>query len=436
MRCFGVALWLAAGLFLASCGEDPATQQLSGLDTSDDAIEVGVDVDEPDAEALPDGELETHSPDTTTADAQVDGPTSLPGDAVGSDSGPSHEVLRLDELAEAFRVEHSLPGVGIIAFDMNKVLGLGVAGLRWAAGNSPIEDQDKFHLGSCTKAMTATLAAKLDETGELSLDANLQELFPDVKVHVELQAVTVRQLLRHEGGVYSSLGAQAPDLWSSLWAAGDTDLLDTRREFAESVLTTAPPHSPGAYSYSNTGYILVGAAIEQALGMTWESVIEEQLFQPFGMEGCGFGAPGDVTLVDQPWGHRQKNGQSQGVPPGPQADNPPALGPAGTVHCPLGSWAKFMMGHLGGGPPGFLSEASWSGLHSTEGAAGNYALGWLVIQGGALQHFGSNTMNLAGAWLYPGDGVGYAIVTNTGPASAFMGPMGDLVPLIAEALEP
>ena len=212
--------------------------------------------------------------------------------------------------------------------------------------------------------------------------------------------------------------------------------MDTRRAFAESVLTTPPPHSPGTYNYSNAGYILVGAAIEQALGVTWESVIEEQLFQPFGMDGCGFGAPGDVTLVDQPWGHRQKNGQSQGVAPGPQADNPPALGPAGTVHCPLESWAKFLMGHLGGGPPEFLSESSWSGLHSTEGAAGNYALGWLVIQGGALQHFGSNTMNLAGAWLVPGQGVGYAIVTNTGPASAFMGPMSDLVPVIAEALEP
>ena len=59
-----------------------------------------------------------------------------------------------------------------------------------------------------------------------------------------------------------------------------------------------------------------------------------------------------------------------------------------------------------------------------------------MTQVDALQRFGSNTMNLAGAWLYPGDGVGYAIVTNTGPASALMGPMGDLVPLIAEALEP
>ena len=85
-----------------------------------------------------------------------------------------------------------------------------------------------------------------------------------------------------------------------------------------------------------------------------------------------------------------------------------------------------MMGHLGGGPEGYLPPEAWSELH-TLGPSSQYALGWLVTSDGGLQHFGSNTKNVAGAWLVPTEGMGYAIVTNTGP-------MSDLVPFLMEAV--
>lgn len=373
--------------------------------------------------------------DATLEEVSPDAPSDAPSDATSAPDGAKVELQRLDAMAEEFRALHGLPGVGVIAFNDADVLAMGVAGVRKFGGTAAITDADKFHLGSCTKAMTATLVAKLVEQGGMDFDATLSDLFPGVKVHVDLQSVTIRQLLRHEGGVYSDIINQAPDLWSSLWEAGADDIMTTRSVFAEAVLTAEPPHAPGGYHYSNTGYILVGAIIEDHMGAPWEDVITTHLFEPFQMEGCGFGAAGDPDAEDQPWGHRQKNGQSQSIPPGPQGDNPPALGPAGTVHCPLASWANFMMGHLGGGPAGYLTAGTWAELH-TSGPSSQYALGWLVTGAGGLQHFGSNTMNVAGAWLFPQEGMGYAIVTNTGPSSLVTGPMGDWVPDIAEAVAP
>ena len=91
------------------------------------------------------------------------------------------------------------------------------------------------------------------------------------------------------------------------------------------------------------------------------------------------------------------------------------------------------MGHLGGGPESYLPPEAWSELH-TIGPASQYALGWLVTSDGGLQHFGSNTKNVAGAWLVPTEGMGYAIVTNTGPSGPITGPMSDLVPDLIEAV--
>ena len=378
--------WVVA-FSLGGCGATDHESSAVELDTSSTATSDGAgsgDVTvapEDTAPASVDGE----TPDDSSGDSglEVTDPEVAP-DTQPDSAVTSAEILRLDNMAEEFRAQEGLPGVGIVAFSHEAVVALGVAGLRKHGGTELITDSDKFHLGSCTKAMTATLVAKLVDQGLMDFDASLAELFPDVKVHVELQGVSIRQLLRHEGGVYSDVIDQAPDLWSALWDAGAADIIATRRTFAEAVLTAEPPHTVGTYHYSNTGYILVGAIIEERMSAPWEEVITAQVFEPFLMEGCGFGAAGNPDAEDQPWGHQQKNGQTQSFPPGPEADNPPALGPAGTVHCPLESWARFMMGHLGGGPESYLPPEAWSELH-TIGPASQYALGWLVTSDGGLQ---------------------------------------------------
>lgn len=90
----------------------------------------------------------------------------------------------------------------------------------------------------------------------------------------------------------------------------------------------APECEPGKlYNYSNIGYILVGAVLEHISGKSWEDLITEKLFVPLGMNTAGFGPP---QGSGQMCGHVLSGQQWT---PMPQADNPAALGPAGTGVC-------------------------------------------------------------------------------------------------------
>jgi CubicO group peptidase (beta-lactamase class C family) len=93
--------------------------------------------------------------------------------------------------------------------------------------------------------------------------------------------------------------------------------------------------SRGEHLYSNGGYIVAGAMLEALTGQTWETLMEQELFQPLGITTAGFGAPGTSAVRDQPWGHLRSGGTWTPLSPGPGADNPAAIGPAGTVHIAL-----------------------------------------------------------------------------------------------------
>ena len=169
-------------LILSSCGGGNAT-------VKDDGAK---DLTQP---AVPDTAQDSAVlADTAPEDVVQDAPLELPKQdiAPSMDSQPdvpSTTVLRVDDLAEQLQTEQDLPGVAMVAFSGQEILALGVAGVRKYGSTEAIEDGDKFHLGSCTKAMTATLVARLVEQGLLSFDSTMTELFPDFEIHEDLQGV-------------------------------------------------------------------------------------------------------------------------------------------------------------------------------------------------------------------------------------------------------
>ena len=94
--------------------------------------------------------------------------------------------------------------------------------------------------------------------------------------------------------------------------------------------------------YSNQGYAIVGAMLEKLTGTPWETLITERLFKPLHMDSAGFGPPGTIGGMDQPWGHIRKLAITVPL----QADNPPAIAPAGRVHCSLDDLARFTIFHM------------------------------------------------------------------------------------------
>lgn len=158
--------------------------------------------------------------------------------------------------------------------------------------------------------------------------------------------------------------------------------------------------------------------------MPWEQSITEKLFKPLGMLGAGFGSPGDKEKIDQPWGHSGSGLSRKPVPPGSEADNPPAIGPGGNVHCPIEDFARYAVFHLEGAHKDtkLLRKETFAKLHSAV-AGQDYALGWYIAKrdwagGTALNHNGSNTLNFAVMWLAPLKNFGVLVATNcAGPAA-------------------
>jgi D-alanyl-D-alanine carboxypeptidase len=236
-------------------------------------------------------------------------------------------------------------------------------------------------------------------------------VFPEWKdIHPGFAAVTLEMLLAHRGGTPAALSRAE---WSRMWDARDQ--VKERTRAAHELLRQAPG-KVGEFLYSNFGYVVAGVMIEKVTGQPWEVVIRKRLFEPLKMSSCGFGAPATRGQMDEPWGHHREGGRLVPEPPGPKADNPPSLGPAGTVHCGLRDWAKFAQMHLDGGrgKATLVSVATMAKLH-TAWPGGDYALGWGIRGKGdetVLAHDGSNTMFLARIWLMPAKNAGVLAVTN------------------------
>jgi CubicO group peptidase (beta-lactamase class C family) len=337
-------------------------------------------------------------------------------DAGQTDAKPADATpVTASSLLEPIRAAYDLPALGGMVISSSGVIALGVTGVRKRGDMTLASVDDQWHLGSDTKAMTATIVARLAERNVVSFDDTLSKLFPNEAATMDpaYANVSLRLLLSHRSGMGDV--SDYPDVVAAL-ATSTASVEVLRAAWTHAVLALPPLNLPDTtFLYSNSGYIVVGAALERLTSKTWETLIAEEVFGPLAMASCGFGAPGNAAAVpvDEPWGH---SGMTP-VPPGPDADNPPAMGPAGTVHCSIRDWGKFVAIFLGAEPE-YLSAASRTTLTTPE-AGTDYALGWGTAVrpwagGVALNHAGSNTLWFADAWVVPARDRAFLTVTNRG----------------------
>ena len=322
------------------------------------------------------------------------------------------EARDLAGVLEPIRAKHGLPALTAIVFTDRDILARGVCGVRALGDPTPAAMSDLWHLGSCTKAMTATLIGSMVDCAELSWDAKLTDLLPDLaaRIHPDYARVTLRQLLTMTAGVPSDLNGDG--LWTRLWEHEGSPQ-SARALLCEALLTRPPLHTPGsAFLYSNASVTIAGHIAELKAGTSFESLIEERLFKPLQITTAGFGAPGTPDAVTQPRGHHENDRPEI---PGKSADNPAAITPAGRAHMSMDDWARFLMLHVRAADGSIVSEATMRELHRPE--LDDYAMGWRTAKrpwgGNVLTHGGSNTMWFCVTWISPKKHFGVAVATNT-----------------------
>lgn len=338
----------------------------------------------------------------------------------------SHDVRDLNGLLEPIRVANGVPALACAVVVSNRIVGLGAVGLRKAGvTNAPVTLQDRWHHGSLTKSVTATLAGILVEAGKIRWDTTLAEVFPQqaAKMNAAWRTVTLDWLCSNRGGAPGDLGPSG--IWSQLSSFGGTPT-EGRRLLLEKLTALAPASTPGTkYEYSNAGFALAGHMLETVMGKSWEELVGERLFAPLDMRSGGFGVPATPRMINQPWGHQWAGGKPSPVEPGTGADNPSAIGPAGTVHCSVIDLAKYVAFHLAGeqGDTAMLTRATVQKLHTAPPNNGSYAYGWVASDrpwagtGKALNHAGSNTQWYSVIWMAPARQFGVVALCNLATSS-------------------
>jgi CubicO group peptidase (beta-lactamase class C family) len=178
------------------------------------------------------------------------------------------------------------PGAAVLVARAGQTLlrlGRGMANIELRV---PIRPAMVFRLGSITKQFTAMAILMLVEQGKLSLHDEITRFFPDYPTHGH--TITVEHLLTHTSGIksYTSLPEWLPLL------RNDLSLQELIGLFKDQPMDFAPDER---WSYSNSGYILLGAIIEHLSGMTYAQFIQQHIFDALGMVHSSYGS--DAPLI-------------------------------------------------------------------------------------------------------------------------------------------
>lgn len=151
----------------------------------------------------------------------------------------------------------------------------------------PADANTIYQIGSVTKQFTSTIILKLAEQKKLALTDKLSKYFPSF---ANGDKITIEHLLTHTSGIWNytrdekfmSTGVETPH--------SEEEMI---RLFKDKPLDFEPGSK---YSYSNSGYMMLGYIIEKVTGKKYENVVREQIFQPLQMTHSGF----DFTHLSSP----------------------------------------------------------------------------------------------------------------------------------------
>jgi len=353
-------------------------------------------------------------------------PLSIPSNVIYPAPIASSRVRNLNDLLEVKRAEHGLPAVTALTLSQGQIVAKGETGVRKAGTSIIVRPADRWHIGSCTKAMTATLIGVLVEHGTLDWDMTLGSALPKLREQMRpaYQDATVEMLLSHRAGL--PRGHEVPAAWRYTWKREDSPVAH-RRTVSAMMLKSEPSYTPGkSYAYSNMAYCIAGHIVETVTGQPWETLIQDLLFDPLGITSAGPGPMHASTEVKSPWGHQR---DSTPVEPSVEADYPAAFNPGGgNLHISMADWSRFVAEHLKGarGENGsVLRAATYNRIHggvATEDRD-SCALGWTVsdrtlAQGNGsekcLSYTGTILSWYSKVWLSPERDMAVMCVTNIG----------------------
>jgi D-alanyl-D-alanine carboxypeptidase len=230
----------------------------------------------------------------------------------------------------------------------------------------------RFRIGSMNKMFTAVATLQLAEAGKLKLDDPIGAHLPDYPNKEVAAKVTVRHLLTHTGGTGDIFGPEFEEHRLQLREHRDYLKLYSRRGLTQ---------EPGArFEYSNYGFVLLGALIEQVTGGSYDDYVGDHVFRRAGMRSTG-ALPESVVVPDRAVGYLRSSPGSDWVP---NTDTLPWRGTAaGGGYSTVGDLLRFAQALDSGR---LISEATLA--EATRPHHQQYGYGFGVQGQGSLRSYG------------------------------------------------
>jgi len=334
-------------------------------------------------------------------------------------------------------VDGGAPGVAAVIQGPNgrETFAAGSADVRRGV---PIAPRDRFRVGSVAKSFTSTLVLKLVAQGKVGLEDPVEKWLPGAVPNGD--RITIRELLNMSSGL-ANYCAVPPDSTLCIPPPSEMARRWTPQQLVKIGVSAPPNFAPGkGWSYTNTGYVLLGMLVEKVTGESLEAEYESEIFQPLGLHDTELPSG---TAIPDPNSHGYDVLTASTWPGDVTATSPSIAWSAGGIVSSPGDMATFMRALVAGRllPPALMREmkrptpGSLAGPTAFEGGGiGSYGLG--------LVHY--TWSHACGVWGHSGDFPGYhTLVLSSGDGkrgaamyvnSDALAPPGALATLEAERL--
>ena len=318
---------------------------------------------------------------------------------------------KFDSLANELVSNTTIPSV-VFSYITPDTCLYGVAGVNNLSDKKEVQLTDKFSLGSNTKAITALIAMKMVERGQIALDTKLLDVIPSLKKEIKktYRKITLGELLSHrahvksytDGKDYEGFPEDLPE-----------NLVEQREIFVKHVLNQDPLVTELSYDYSNAGYVIASHMMEIAAGKSYEQLVDDFMKEMGYPYYFGFAnrenetAPSGYMMVGEIMTEIGPTHEYSGVPE--------LMSAAGMLSMNIVDYSKLLQMQLKGlnGTDTYITSESMNTHHF---GLKEYAYGWISGENNGMKfsmHDGSLSANHCHTLILPQIPCAFTILINS-----------------------
>lgn len=345
-------------------------------------------------------------------------PPSVPPSAITPSHTNMDSVLsRFNSYTNSLFPKTGVPGSAVVIVHDGKIVYLNCLGVKDITTKSPVNPYTIFQIGSCSKAFTSALIAKMVDKGYMNWNDTVRSYFTPAEFQLYSKTVsnkiTIADCLCHRSGLPMYSG---DDLWMYYNNTFLEGLYKMRYVENNTMFRST-------WNYNNVMYALAGECAARATGKSYSQLMMEEIFQPLNMK---FSTTSYIAFLNaknrvQPYYHKNQN---ELIPFSTDLSNVKPAGSISSSILDMANWIKFQLANGKFNGKQMVSSKQLTITKTPQMPAGNkwYGYGWGISHNGTITivtHLGDAAPSRTDVCIYPQENLGIISVSNEGTYGQF-----------------